>query len=228
MLRKVKNGIAKLAYRILSNVNENYISIQSLRVKAWYKDSPNNALLFQHDFLNKNSCVFDLGGYKGEWAEKIFDKYQSNIYIFEPHHVFAQKINDKFVNQNKVKVFSSGLANENGSSELFINDNSSSIFVQTGEKTKIELLKASDFFINNKIDYIHLMKINIEGGEYDLLEHLIESGWINKIENIQVQFHDFFPDSYRRMARIQDKLEQTHSLTYQYLFVWENWKLKQK
>jgi hypothetical protein len=46
------------------------------------------------------------------------------------------------------------------------------------------------------------------------------------VSNVQVQFHDFVPDAERRMRRIQEKLGKTHSLTYQYLFVWENWALK--
>ena len=71
------------------------------------------------------------------------------------------------------------------------------------------------------------MKINIEGGEYDLLEHFLESGFIKNINNIQIQFHDFIPNAEERMKKIQYELEKTHSLTYQYPFVWENWQRKQ-
>ena len=35
-----------------------------------------------------------------------------------------------------------------------------------------------------------LMKINIEGGEFELLERLLETRLISRIENIQVQFHN--------------------------------------
>ena len=76
------------------------------------------------------------------------------------------------------------------------------------------------------IERIDLMKINIEGGEYDLLEHLIKTGWIDKIINIQVQFHDFVENAEARMLAIQNDLAKTHELTYQYKFVWENWRLK--
>lgn len=50
-------------------------------------------------------------------------------------------------------------------------------------------------YINERqINKIDLFKINIEGAEYDLLECIILNGYILKIKNIQVQFHDFFPD----------------------------------
>ncbi|MDA8326743.1 MAG: hypothetical protein M0033_11065, partial [Nitrospiraceae bacterium] len=61
---------------------------------------------------------------------------------------------------------------------------------------------------------------------YDLLDHLIETGVVNQIGNIQVQFHDFAPNAESRMSDIQRKLALTHKLTYQYRFVWENWERK--
>ena len=74
---------------------------------------------------------------------------------------------------------------------------------------------------------MNLMKINIEGGEYDLLEDLIASDYIEKIENVQVQFHTFVEHSAERMLRIHKALSNTHYRTYQYEFVWENWTQKQ-
>ena len=70
------------------------------------------------------------------------------------------------------------------------------------------------------------MKINIEGGEFDLLDQLIKSKLVTRIDNIQVQFHNFFDNSKDRREGIRKQLKQTHYLTYDYYFVWENWKLK--
>ena len=61
-----------------------------------------------------------------------------------------------------------------------------------------------------------------------MLEHLIESGWILKIRDLQVQFHDFVPDAEKRMTAIQDQMRKTHELTYQFPFIWENWRRKQR
>lgn len=72
------------------------------------------------------------------------------------------------------------------------------------------------------------MKINIEGAEYDLMEWIISEGLVKKIENIQIQFHDFIENAEARMVNIQNLLGRTHYLTYLYRFVWENWKLKLK
>jgi hypothetical protein len=72
------------------------------------------------------------------------------------------------------------------------------------------------------------MKINIEGGEYDLLDHLIETGWIRRIRDVQIQFHDFVSGATQRMHHIQAALKNTHHTTYQYPFVWENWHINEQ
>ena len=67
------------------------------------------------------------------------------------------------------------------------------------------------------------MKVNIEGGEYALLYDLINSGYIKNIENIQIQFHNNVPGHDLMIQDIRKKLEKTHTLTYKYDYVWENW-----
>lgn len=109
---------------------------------------------------------------------------------------------------------------------MTISADGSSVFKGSGEITQIQLKDAIDFFNTIHITHIDLLKINIEGGEYDFLERIIEDKIINNITNIQVQFHDFAPNAEVRMKAIQSKLSQTHYTTYSYEFVWENWTLK--
>jgi len=194
---------------------------QEKTVNRWRKD---NGEKFRYQYnLNQNSTVFDLGGYAGQWTNDIYSKYNCNIFVFEPVETFFKKIEKRFKNNNKIKVFNFGLSNEDKEEEISIKDDASSLYVK-GEKTsKIILKKASDFLNKNNLGKIDLMKINIEGGEYDLMEDIISSGIINQINNIQVQFHHFIDNAEERMKKIQKELEKTHHLTYQYKFVWENW-----
>ena len=67
------------------------------------------------------------------------------------------------------------------------------------------------------------MKINIEGGEYELLPILLDKGIINQIKHIQIQFHNVEGGSEDKMKEICRKLSITHEPTYQYKFIWENW-----
>lgn len=192
------------------------------RVRPWIDDKGDKTLRVAYD-LEEGSMVFDLGGYEGQWASDIFSRYCPTIHIFEPVGEFADDIEARFKKNNKVFVHKFGLANQNGNAKLAIDRDGSSAFKNGGDQVEIALVKAADFLSEKKVAAIDLMKINIEGGEYDLLDHLIETGCISNIKNIQVQFHDFIPCAQERMEAIQKKLAETHFLTYQYPFIWENW-----
>ncbi len=202
-----------------------YRSPQQRMVNQWSEDRGDETLRLNYD-LDENSMVFDLGGYEGQWASDIFSRYCSTIHIFEPVLEFAKRTEQEFRGNKKIFVHNFGLANKNRAAKISVNGTSSSLYKQGNEVTPGRFVKAIEFMHENKIKKIDLAKINIEGGEYDLLEHLIETGFIGNITNIQVQFHDFVPNAQQRMAMIQNNLQKTHSLTYQYLFVWENWRLK--
>jgi len=198
---------------------------QSLRVIPWFRDNGDKTHRLNYD-LKESSIVFDLGGFHGQWAADIFCKYASQVFIFEPVENFAQQIMQRFSNNKSIRVFKFGLSDTDKSERLSLSEDGSSIFKREGEEVLIELKQINKFIDEYKITLVDLMKINIEGGEYDLLEFLIKTGAIIKFRNIQVQFHDFIPDAYKRMKNIQIELQKTHSLTYSYEFVWENWVLK--
>jgi len=198
------------------------------RYKKWFDDQGDKTHRVNYP-LTRDSVVVDLGGYEGQWACDIYCKYGSRIFVFEPAKKYYDGIVSRFAFNPAIKVYLFGLAASDSQEKLFMQNDSSSIFNQksVGQHEIIELKEAASFLDQLGLDQVDLMKINIEGGEYDLLNHLIESGWIRKIKNVQVQFHDFVPDAKRRMKSIQEKLIATHELTYQYWFVWENWRLKE-
>ncbi len=197
---------------------------RELRVRQW-KRSGSEKLRYTYN-LDENSIVFDMGGYKGEWSSDIFSMYLSEVYVFEPVKSYFTDIKERFSKNPNIKVFQFGLSKETVDLEIGMDNDGSSTFSKSTHKELIQLRKASDFLKEHNIQTVDLIKINIEGGEYDLLEHLIESRLIEKFKNIQVQFHDFVPKAEERMKKIRTELEKTHTATYQSDFVWENWKIK--
>ena len=71
---------------------------------------------------------------------------------------------------------------------------------------------------------IDLLKINIEGGEYDLLDRLIATGWLPRIRLVMVQFHEWHPKAYRRRRRIRRALRRSHREVWCYPWIWEFWR----
>jgi hypothetical protein len=71
---------------------------------------------------------------------------------------------------------------------------------------------------------IDLIKINVEGAEYEILEKVLDHGLAGQLHDIQVQFHGVVPDAAARRDALRGRLVRTHRLTYDFPFVWENWR----
>lgn len=201
---------------------ELFPSDQQLMAKKWKADGGDYELRFNYD-LTPTSKVLDLGGYEGQWASDIYSRYCCQIYIFEPVKAFADRIESRYSHNSDIHVMQYGLGASSRSEALSVAQDGSSAFKDFGNSEEIEILDVVTWLEDNKIDEIDLMKVNIEGGEYELLERLIETQRIRSIRNLQVQFHELTKDSESRMKRIQTRLRETHRPTYQYKFIWENW-----
>ena len=154
--------------------------------------------------LNENSIVVDVGGYFGEWAASIFCKYCSKVFIFEPITEFYGLILDKFSENKNVSAFRYGLSDKNSQKSISLLGDATSIHRESDKQETVDFVEASNVFDYVKSDIIDLMKINIEGDEYDVLQNLINTGKIKQIKNIQVQFH--FQDS--QLDRREEIVEQ--------------------
>jgi FkbM family methyltransferase len=200
--------------------------IQAQRVEPWFKAKGDETLRLNYP-LNETSLVLDVGGYEGDFAASMIEKYNCYVHSFEPIPSFFKIIKNRFRGNKKVFTHCVGLSNVTKTERISLNDNASSVFVKSSKSIAIRLKNINEFLEEHQIEKVDLIKINIEGGEYDLLESLIEQKKITCFENIQVQFHDFvIPDAKERMDNIQRALSETHFLTYQFEFVWENWQLK--
>lgn len=214
-----------LGRKIISWIKNRYFpSKHQLMVRKWCADGGDYELRFNYD-LNKHSVVLDLGGYEGQWSSDLFSRYGCKIFIFEPVSSFAERIRKRFYNNDQIKLYPFGLGGSSRRELIHISADGSSLFSRS-ENTNVEQIKiidVKDWIIEQGVANIDLIKINIEGGEYEVLDRLIETGLIEKIDNIQVQFHNISNESKSDMKRIQRRLEETHKPTYQYEFVWENW-----
>jgi FkbM family methyltransferase len=210
--------------RIVSGVRRKiYKTPQEKAFDAWFRDEGDKTLRLDYP-LGPASVVFDVGGYEGQWASDIFSRYLCRIHVFEPVEAFAEKIKQRFIQNKSVLVHPFGLSDQTKQVGMAVaSDRSSAYLSLPASSQSVKLVRFSEFVDNNRIERVDLLKVNIEGGEYDLLPHLLDTGLIRNISNLQVQFHSFVPDSERLMKSIQARLAITHALTYQYGFVWENW-----
>jgi FkbM family methyltransferase len=191
-------------------------------VQQWLARKGDITLRLDYDFLTTDGLAFDLGGYRGQWTSDIYAKYGCNIYVFEPVAEYADFIRKRFHRNKKIKVFPFGLSNRAEEKLIKISEDASSTYSKDAD-TPIHLEDFVAFVKREGISEIDLMKVNIEGGEYDILPYLISSGYMARIRAIQVQFHKFSKDDKQRADAIRRDLEKTHLSEYSYDFVWEGW-----
>jgi hypothetical protein len=72
---------------------------------------------------------------------------------------------------------------------------------------------------------IGFIEMNIEGGEYSLLEAMISNNLMMNIQRIAIQFHKIDDFSTSNRAEIKNKLKETHRLVLDYEWVWEVWEI---
>jgi FkbM family methyltransferase len=198
-----------------------------LNISKWFADNGDKTLRLNYP-LHSNSVVFDLGGYMGDFAAEIHEKYKCHVYVFEPSSRYYEKCVQRFIENPKIKCFNYGLSNEEGSFTLSQQGDGSRIFMQdsNGASEQVSVKNASSVIRSFGIAEINLIKINIEGGEFGVLSSLISSGLISSIDHVQVQFHEFVPNSWKLRDQLRIELTKTHNELWNYPFVWESWARK--
>ena len=187
--------------------------------------------------LNKNSVVLDFGGFTGGFAEKITSKYGCKVYIYEAVNRYYQQIVNK--NNPNLIPFNCGVSTLNGKTHIHVCDEGSAIGNYAEQKKKNdknssyqsnvakfaheppeEIVVRDVVQILNEYDHVDLLKINIEGIEYEILPHIINSGYINKIKHLQIQFHDFVNNSDVLHTNITSELKKSHNLVFESMWNW--------
>ncbi len=152
---------------------------------------------YKYKNLDSNSVVIDIGGYKGEWAFHISDKYKCKVHVFEPFKINYYKIFIRRLFHNKIMLYNSAISDKSGKLDFFVTPNSDghSIYDRSKSKMKKKVKKISvnsislkEFVGNSNIDKIDLIKMNCEGAEIDILNSL-DSDLASKIKQITFSGH---------------------------------------
>lgn len=191
-------------------------------VKKWVSVNGDKTLRLEYD-LNDKSVVIDAGGYKGDWSNDIYNRYKCTIHIFEPVTKYYNLINKRFKDNDKIHVHKYGLSNANSVIDISLSDDSSSIHTSNGPKETITLVDISDYFDKLGINKVDLIKLNVEGEEYNILEKVIEDDQLDIFTNLQIQFHRVGENYENRKQYIENKLKDKFSATYEYNYVWVNY-----
>jgi FkbM family methyltransferase len=195
-------------------------------VQKWLSERGDWTYRLNYD-LNKDSIVIDAGGYQGWFAEQIYNKYKCNVYVFEPVKSYYDLIVNKFKNNPKIKVFHYGVGGVTETVDINLQGDGTSVHTKNNKfagTESIKIVNILDCLKDLGLENVDLLKLNIEGEEYPLLESLIKNNELKRFSNIQVQFHNFFNGEEQRRNAIRKSLIKDFTLDYDFEFVWEGWK----
>jgi FkbM family methyltransferase len=198
------------------------------RVKVWYADRDHVTKLV--DFpIDEDAIVFDVGGYRGDWAIEILSRYNCRVEVFEPVPDFYDQIRRRLAFSDRVNVHEFGLGGASRTLPIALSADGSSAFHAFARNTQtigVEIRDLVTYLDAQGLDRVDLLKLNIEGAEYELLERVLDTGRASTFKHILVQFHDQIPGAAARAAAISDRLSETHELVWRVPFVWEAWMLR--
>lgn len=174
---------------------------------------------YEYDLV-PSSKVIDIGAHKGKFSAELSRRYRCQIIAYEPILSFYQDAKNELKDHKNVLLIPFGVSSVEGNAVFGVKGDMTGSFTSGNSTETVRLIAIDDVIPPTGCD---LLKINIEGGEYDLLDHMIRQGLTNLCRNIQVQFHGNVPNCEARWQAIREGLLKTHRLTYDAPFCWENY-----
>lgn len=180
------------------------------------------ALKYEFD-LTPESIVIDAGAHEGNWSHEIWTRYGCKIVALEPIPRYIHETFLRLANTNAT-IIPMGLGGRSGVTAFHVHGAMSGEF-SDGERQMVGMIGVATLLreIRRKIGCI---KINIEGGEYELLECVLANGWADQFENIIVQPHSVVQDFEARWKAIDDGLQKTHELVFHESWCWSGYSLR--
>ena len=141
--------------------------------------------------------IIDIGANIGSfsiYAHRINKHLNPIIYAFEPHPDNAKLTEANFKRNSLVNyhIVQKAVAGTDGVASFDISGafDSFKLSDKSNDAIEVTTTKLSTFCSSNNIDKIHLLKMDIEGGEYDVIEHDLD--FINeKVEVMFIEYHNF-------------------------------------
>jgi FkbM family methyltransferase len=187
----------------------------------------NKHILHEAD-IDADSVVIDVGAFTGSWAQHMVERYDPVIYAFEPNPNSFARLREKAVNNPKLQPMPYGLGDEDVTVEFTLNGLGSSMCDERTRhsdtpRIKVEIAAIDRVWNDLQLGQVDLMKINIEGAEFPLLDKMIKADLLKNVGCFMIQFHEWHPGAYSKRQDIRQELSKTHRLEWDYHFIWEKW-----
>jgi FkbM family methyltransferase len=153
--------------------------------------------------LTLGDVVIDCGANVGDVTNE-FAKTQATIYVFEPDPYCFSILEKRFSDCSNVKLFNKAVGIENGAIKLYRAENftadpeflsqSSSVYISKKNVCDLNAFEVEqiDFiaFVQALPSRVAILKIDIEGAEVPVIEHLLDTNAIERIDYLFAETHE--------------------------------------
>ena len=156
-------------------------------------------MLLNLKHISNNSIILDIGANVGDVSDVLIKTYDPKIYCYEPNISCYKHMVNRFKNNPKIKIFNFAVSNFTGKTFLYFHKKAKNIneFSQRSslkkEKDGLDINKKIEVNcvdIKNILDQhkkIDLIKIDIEGSEYEIMPEIIKNK--DKIKMVLCETH---------------------------------------
>lgn len=210
-IKRVRNTRRRIVYVITGNkIAQKYISRRMKKFQMLagigsggdVENSGEKSIFKKLKSLKQDSyCLFDVGANKGDFTKMILDffkNYNIEVHSFEPSKAAFELLNDS-IKSNKVTLNNKGLGKKSGLFPFYTDSPGSGTASLTKRKLDhlgVDFHYSEDVLIDTLDDYcrannikeIDLLKIDVEGHEFDVLEGSREMLKREKIKMVSFEF----------------------------------------
>ena len=168
--------------------------------------------VYHNDFINveENDVVIDIGFNYGLFSMVSLKNNPSKIIAFEPNPKLVSNY-QKFFNHEKIELHQKAVSNKEaivifnenndpGMSTLLSDINTHNI----NATYEVELINFYQFLQENNINQIDYLKVDCEGGEYDIFDSIPNEYLTNQVKKIALEFHHKFED--KKVQKLYNKI----------------------
>ncbi|MBX4215889.1 FkbM family methyltransferase [Candidatus Parcubacteria bacterium] len=162
--------------------------------------------------LTAKSTIMDIGAYQGNFSRHFAERVACRICAFEPVSEFYYVAQKQVAAFPCVELYHFGLGATDRVEDFGVQNDSSGKFATSALRQNVTLCSIERTMKLLGLSDVDLAKINIEGGEFELLAEIIRLGWASRFRNPWQTIHE--------------ALSETHGRTWGGDFTyWTNYKL---
>tara|TARA_A100001015_G_C15043294_1_gene741429 strand:- start:765 stop:1481 length:717 start_codon:yes stop_codon:yes gene_type:complete len=186
-----KNYLRKIKYLLEGRI----IKSPDIKINKKWFGSPYGGFYVHSDQLNSKSIVYSVGiGTDISFDLELINTFQCDVLGFDPTPKSIRWLK-KNVQNKKFKMFEFGISHTSGKRKFYLPKNQDHVSgsiepvktVNPSDVLSLEFKTLKEVMEANKHQHIDLLKMDIEGAEFDVIDHILQEEI--KVNQIVVEFH---------------------------------------